>query len=157
MYYVMFTYLIIQRSGLFRSFIVVKSTESSLSLFLLSLLSLSSLFFGFLVDRDQLPPCSQRPDQVLGESSSKNWIEEVQPEKLHDEREVIMSPSDVFNPPLSPEMSWWWANRKVFAGLIQSAKSRAQSEFSNLLFSSSASIISILAISEAWGYLIRRW
>merc|ERR1712130_481049 len=64
-------------------FTAVKSS-SSLPLFLLSLLCLSRLLLGLLVYGDELTSRSQGP------------------EKLHDEREVIVSPSNGFNPPLGP-------------------------------------------------------
>ena len=84
-------------------FISVKNT-SGLPFLLLSLLCLSCFFFCLLVNRHKLPPCRQGSEQYDKDPAlaPHQGLKQLSPEKLHDEGEVIVSPSNVLNPPLCP-------------------------------------------------------
>ena len=64
------------------------------------------------------------------------------PEEFHDKREIVVSSTNIFNPPL-----------RSGTNILRTTKVQKRNifeQYSDLLFSSSASIISILATSEAY-------
>ena len=63
------------------------------------------------------------------------------PEEFHDKREIVVSSTNIFNPPLRPGINILRTTKVQKRNIFE--------QYSDLLFSSSASIISILATSEA--------